>query len=463
LNYQRIYDLFILDRRRFENETLVAHKSRTRSAERHHIIPRCAGGSDDVENLIYLTLRDHWFAHNLLARIYDEHEDKAVSLGMWRAVLIIGGKGNALTSGLRLISSRLISTANSHVSKLSSGLASANADQTKYDFRNLETGEITSMARVEMVAEYDLHPNSVNALVWGTRKSANGWALASTPDEDVGRLSGDKHWKFDPTEYEFRKIGTDIVIEATKFEMAHEHKVMHGQILNLLEGRIKSTFGWTLPEISDEECGHQSGSLHPQADTRVYQFKNIHTTEEITATRWAMIDEYGFSREEVKRMIETGTCLVTGWVLNAHYDAAVSRLNCEHRQKDKGVYEFRNIHTGERLIETRKGISDCLGIPRHTINNMKARRGASTCGWVFAENYDDAVSAHLNLDCRQKDKSGYRLEGPDGQVIEGTRRFLSEASGLPRDRINMLVRGSQKATRCGWRLANGHSMQLASE
>ena len=36
-------------------------------SERHHIIPRCLGGTDDEENLIYLTLKEHFIAHKLLA------------------------------------------------------------------------------------------------------------------------------------------------------------------------------------------------------------------------------------------------------------------------------------------------------------------------------------------------------------------------------------------------------------
>lgn len=35
-------------------------------SERHHVIPRCLGGSDDEDNLIYLTYREHFIAHKLL-------------------------------------------------------------------------------------------------------------------------------------------------------------------------------------------------------------------------------------------------------------------------------------------------------------------------------------------------------------------------------------------------------------
>lgn len=36
----------------------------------HHILPKFAGGSDDKDNLVLLTAREHFLAHWLLAKIY---------------------------------------------------------------------------------------------------------------------------------------------------------------------------------------------------------------------------------------------------------------------------------------------------------------------------------------------------------------------------------------------------------
>lgn len=38
-----------------------------KDSERHHVVPRCLGGSDDPDNLIYLTYREHFIAHKILA------------------------------------------------------------------------------------------------------------------------------------------------------------------------------------------------------------------------------------------------------------------------------------------------------------------------------------------------------------------------------------------------------------
>lgn len=41
--------------------------------EIHHIKPRCLGGSDNIRNLVKLTLREHYFCHYLLTLIYPKH------------------------------------------------------------------------------------------------------------------------------------------------------------------------------------------------------------------------------------------------------------------------------------------------------------------------------------------------------------------------------------------------------
>jgi hypothetical protein len=59
MNYQLIHDS-IIDRAK----TRVLSKDIY--TERHHIIPRCMGGTDDKSNLVDLTAKEHCVIHHLL-------------------------------------------------------------------------------------------------------------------------------------------------------------------------------------------------------------------------------------------------------------------------------------------------------------------------------------------------------------------------------------------------------------
>jgi len=61
MNYERIYTQLI---NRARTRTLLGYK------ERHHVIPRCIGGSNNASNLVDLTAREHFIAHKLLCEIY---------------------------------------------------------------------------------------------------------------------------------------------------------------------------------------------------------------------------------------------------------------------------------------------------------------------------------------------------------------------------------------------------------
>jgi len=63
MNYQKLYDKLIETRKTRE---LI----KERGYEIHHIIPRCLGGTDEKDNLIKLTVREHFIAHWILTKIY---------------------------------------------------------------------------------------------------------------------------------------------------------------------------------------------------------------------------------------------------------------------------------------------------------------------------------------------------------------------------------------------------------
>jgi predicted nucleic acid-binding Zn ribbon protein len=65
MNYKKHYDLLI-------------ERARTRQltdyVEKHHIVPRCIGGTDKKSNLVELTPEEHYVAHQLLVKMYPEND-----------------------------------------------------------------------------------------------------------------------------------------------------------------------------------------------------------------------------------------------------------------------------------------------------------------------------------------------------------------------------------------------------
>ncbi len=72
MNYQKLYDSII-------------EKARERNidgyTERHHILPRCMGGTDDPDNLVTLTAREHFIVHWLLTLIHPN--ENSLKFAFW--------------------------------------------------------------------------------------------------------------------------------------------------------------------------------------------------------------------------------------------------------------------------------------------------------------------------------------------------------------------------------------------
>ena len=80
MNYSKIYDSLV---ERAKNRKIEGY------VERHHIVPKCMGGSNKKSNIVELTAREHYIAHKLLVEIYPNH--KKLVYALW-------GMSNQLTS-----------------------------------------------------------------------------------------------------------------------------------------------------------------------------------------------------------------------------------------------------------------------------------------------------------------------------------------------------------------------------
>ena len=64
MDYQKIHDNIIANAK-------VRNSNRNDGyVERHHIIPKCLGGDNSKDNLVFLTAREHYLCHKLLFEIH---------------------------------------------------------------------------------------------------------------------------------------------------------------------------------------------------------------------------------------------------------------------------------------------------------------------------------------------------------------------------------------------------------
>lgn len=66
MNYQRIYDSLI---NRAKERVAVGY------TEKHHVCPKCLGGTDNSDNLVSLYPEEHFTAHIILVKLYPENKD----------------------------------------------------------------------------------------------------------------------------------------------------------------------------------------------------------------------------------------------------------------------------------------------------------------------------------------------------------------------------------------------------
>lgn len=72
MNYTKIYNCLIEKFRTLNVEV----------GENHHIQPKCMGGNDNKTNIIRLPSREHFFAHQLLVKMYPKNIKLVYALNM---------------------------------------------------------------------------------------------------------------------------------------------------------------------------------------------------------------------------------------------------------------------------------------------------------------------------------------------------------------------------------------------
>ena len=75
-------------------ESIIAHaRCRVKPDgyfEKHHIIPKSLGGSNDDENLVNLTAKEHFICHRLLPKMTTGIASRSMAYAVWQMTMISG-------------------------------------------------------------------------------------------------------------------------------------------------------------------------------------------------------------------------------------------------------------------------------------------------------------------------------------------------------------------------------------
>jgi len=168
MNYQKIYNALI--------SNAQVRNSLQGYVERHHIVPKSLGGSDESINIIHLTAREHFIAHFLLAKIHGGTQ--------WCAIIRFK-HGNKKS----YFNSRLYDVARRHRSVTISAIMSNRiiSDETKHRSSLTQSGRVLSESHLLNLKTANSSSESrlkkSQALLGRKRtkedisKMKNGWAM----------------------------------------------------------------------------------------------------------------------------------------------------------------------------------------------------------------------------------------------------------------------------------------------
>lgn len=141
-------------------------KSQNRSREigyfeKHHILPRCMGGTNAKSNLVLLTPREHFIAHILLTKIYDHP-------GLFYAVMLFKKGSHGTYYNARLYEAarlRGLKMSDGHREKLAAAKRGSKGNNRQKWLVTLPSGDrVTVDDRKAFCIENDLNFASIQTL-----------------------------------------------------------------------------------------------------------------------------------------------------------------------------------------------------------------------------------------------------------------------------------------------------------
>lgn len=320
MNYQRIYDQFIEDRRKKENEVKEDYY------EKHHIVPRSLGGTNQKKNIICLTPEDHIRAHVMLAKI---HGGK-----MWSAVFSIVGN---ITRQNRIPTRKCMKfhalSRKKHAEtmkgkgnpfygkKHSKKTIDKVSDPNIYTLKH-KTGETITGTRKFIRKRTNLKSQDISSLLTRTNNSIHGWYVpkyfSQFPDQktEIRKKWRQKQKKI--TLYHkdgeiFHGYPVDAPVKIYEFYGKRANRQLKGWFISEKMRDDYSEYQREKGLLAARKRGDTSGINNPKADKAIYRWENIETQEIMECTRVQAWKHGPLTKTGVQSVMDKRQTKTGGW------------------------------------------------------------------------------------------------------------------------------------------------------
>ena len=322
MNYKRIYDQFIEDRRKKENDAKKDYY------ERHHIVPRSLGGGDRKKNIICLTPEDHIRAHVLLAKIHGGR--------MWASVFSIVGN---ITRKNRIPTRKCMKfhalSRKKHAEamkgkdnpfygkKHSEETLEKISDPNTYTLKH-KTGETITGTRKYIRDNTSLSSQDISCLLIGTNNSLRGWYVpeyfSEFPDKksvirDRWRKRQEKITLYHKSGEVFYGYPIDAPVQIYNFYGKRANKQIKGWFISK---EMRDNYSEYLREkglLAAGKRGDTSGINNYNADKAIYRWENIETGEIMECTRVESYQRGPLTKTGVQSVMDKRQTMTGGWRL----------------------------------------------------------------------------------------------------------------------------------------------------
>jgi hypothetical protein len=355
MNYKRIYDQFIADRRAKEH-TLTGY------TEKHHLVPRSLGGDNSKENLISLSALDHARAHLLLAQVHGGR--------LWFPIfMILNSRGKGKIPTKKELAIHSIARKKSAFYKTGSGNPSFKQDVIT--ICSEDESMFFTDSRYKLAKKLGLNRSAISSLlskkthyITAKKDILSGIKFGLIGWKDRQEKSSARNKNLVTLEHEDGRKVTNI-----EFLLRKETGIDHSKLNSILNGTRLNSNGWGLPGWKDKK-----------ENLKVkFTIVNLITDEVLYGESEYLGQIIGCTRKsELNPMLYGFTQRYKCWTILGRHIKPKKNLQGENNKKSKKVLNLDTNKTYISITEASKSI------PKGNIGNAILRnQRAGGYRWAY--------------------------------------------------------------------------------